>query len=692
MVHSRNAILKAQIGLFLLGISGSLYAALTPANSMVNWYSTDDAYFYFKVAQNILAGHGSTFDQINLTNGFHPLWMLICLAVFGLGKIHLLLPLRVMILISGLLNGLTGVLLFRLTRKILHPFAAVVGAVIWMLLPSIYNSYVVQGLESALSACLIVLLLIVGGSLYQPGGEQKPIKLLLLGLVGALTVLARLDNLFIVAMVGVFVVFRIHRIHRLLIYDLVGILISAIFAWIIRFGTAPVVLNNYSVYPLMVIAFLVLPVIFFFSGFYSAGFKNNLYEFVGRLAVAGIAGTLTIYAAMRLLWMAGIHLMISRALILLVVGFSILFVALIRKFYRPSRTEKQLSPWQTFSKWIRENSLLYLKNGIYFSIPILLLNGGYVLYNKLQFGTWTPVSGQIKVWWGTLENTVYQQNNSLVDLFGLTPGRGSSPWSLLTTQVGEATIFLRNLFSQDSRLLPTRLFILFMFLIFLLMVWLLSRRNGYLARKSFSLLIPPLITGCFLQIAYYGANNYGATRTWYWVAQSLVLVLLGMVILSRIFEIIREKTGHNTINLIVTFALIGLTAFLHTRLLLHQFPYSVPTEKEAEYLVQIRELEKETEENSIIGMTGGGMTAYFINGRTIVNLDGLINSPQYFAAMKNGTAAEFLAEMGLDYVFGNPYMLLESDPYRSIFSGNLTSLGQLPGSAHFTLYRFNPRR
>jgi hypothetical protein len=91
-------------------------------------------------------------------------------------------------------------------------------------------------------------------------------------------------------------------------------------------------------------------------------------------------------------------------------------------------------------------------------------------------------------------------------------------------------------------------------------------------------------------------------------------------------------------------------------------------------------------------MTGGGMTAYFINGRTIVNLDGLINSPQYFAAMKNGTAAEFLAEMGLDYVFGNPYMLLESDPYRSIFSGNLTSLGQLPGSAHFTLYRFNPRR
>lgn len=692
MVRSRKAYIGAQLGLFLLGISGALYAALTPANSMVNWYSTDDAYFYFKVAQNILAGHGSTFDQINLTNGFHPLWMLICLAVFGLSNINLLLPLRVMILISGLLNGLTGVLLFRLTQKYLHPFSAVLGAVIWMLLPSIYNSYVVQGLESALSACLIVLLLIVGEALYKPGRKQEPIKLLLFGLVGALTVLARLDNLFIVAIVGVFVVFQIYRIHRLLIYDLVGILISAIFAWIIRFGTAPVVLNNYSVYPLMMITFLILPVILFFSGFYTDGFKNNLYEFVGRLAVAGVVGTLTIYAAMRLLWMAGVHIMISRALILLVVGFSVLFVAIIRQFYRQPQGKEQRSPWQAFWKWIRENGMLYLKNGICFSIPILFLVGGYVLYNKFQFGTWTPVSGQIKVWWGTLENTVYEQNNSLVDLFGLTPGSGSSPWSLITTQVGEATIFLRNLFGQDSRILPTRLFILIMFLIFLLMVWLLSRKNGYLARKSFSLFIPPLIIGCFLQIAYYGANNYGATRTWYWVAQSLVLVLLGMVFLSRLFDIIYEKTGHNTLNLIVTLALIGLTAFLHTRLLLRQFPYSVPTDKEADYLVQTKELEKETEENSIIGMTGGGMTAYFINGRTIVNLDGLINSPQYFAAMKNGTAAEFLSEMGLDYVFGNPYMLLESDPYQSIFSDNLTPLGQLPGPAHFTLYRFNPRR
>ena len=37
----------------------------------------DDAYYYFGIARNLVDGHGSTFDQINLTNGYHPLWLLI---------------------------------------------------------------------------------------------------------------------------------------------------------------------------------------------------------------------------------------------------------------------------------------------------------------------------------------------------------------------------------------------------------------------------------------------------------------------------------------------------------------------------------------------------------------------------------------------------------------------------------------
>src|SRR4029079_19731684 len=34
----------------------------------------DDAYYYLGVAKHLGAGDGSTFDGINRTNGYHPLW------------------------------------------------------------------------------------------------------------------------------------------------------------------------------------------------------------------------------------------------------------------------------------------------------------------------------------------------------------------------------------------------------------------------------------------------------------------------------------------------------------------------------------------------------------------------------------------------------------------------------------------
>ncbi|MFN8405640.1 MAG: hypothetical protein U0V48_19120 [Anaerolineales bacterium] len=34
-------------------------------------------------------------------------------------------------------------------------------------------------------------------------------------------------------------------------------------------------------------------------------------------------------------------------------------------------------------------------------------------------------------------------------------------------------------------------------------------------------------------------------------------------------------------------------------------------------------------------------------------MDGLINSPEYFKHLQNGTAGEYLASLGLDYVLAN---------------------------------------
>lgn len=44
----------------------------------------DDAYYYFVVADHWWAGRGLSMDGVHFTNGFQPLWMVLCLGIFAL--------------------------------------------------------------------------------------------------------------------------------------------------------------------------------------------------------------------------------------------------------------------------------------------------------------------------------------------------------------------------------------------------------------------------------------------------------------------------------------------------------------------------------------------------------------------------------------------------------------------------------
>lgn len=69
----------------------------------------------------------------------------------------------------------------------------------------------------------------------------------------------------------------------------------------------------------------------------------------------------------------------------------------------------------------------------------------------------------------------------------------------------------------------------------------------------------------------------------------------------------------------------------------------------------------------MIGMTGGGNVGYYIQNRTVVNMDGLINSPAYFEALQAGEANTYLQGIGLDYIFANPG-ILKAVPYRDQYA------------------------
>src|SRR5437763_15268387 len=80
----------------------------------------EDGYYYFKIAQQLAHGAGSTFDGIHATNGYHPLWLLCLTAVFRIAP-RQEAAVSWAILLQGLWMAGCGVLLYRTGRLALRP-------------------------------------------------------------------------------------------------------------------------------------------------------------------------------------------------------------------------------------------------------------------------------------------------------------------------------------------------------------------------------------------------------------------------------------------------------------------------------------------------------------------------------------------------------------------------------------------
>lgn len=57
--------------------------ANAPMSALAAWLA-DDSFYYYQIARNIVLGNGATFDTLHWTNGWHPLYMLLCILVQAL--------------------------------------------------------------------------------------------------------------------------------------------------------------------------------------------------------------------------------------------------------------------------------------------------------------------------------------------------------------------------------------------------------------------------------------------------------------------------------------------------------------------------------------------------------------------------------------------------------------------------------
>lgn len=665
-------------------ISGiHLYAAFSDAYNFPNsWFTRDDAYYYFKVAQNITEGHGITFDGINLTNGYHPLWMIVCIPIFALARFDLILPLRIMLMVMAGFNAATTVMIYRLVKNNLSNAVAMLAASFWAFNFYIHNNVYEFGLETPLAAFAIVLFIYKLAQFeknWPPKGEMTR-QLVKLALVAVMVMLSRLDLVFLAIIGGAWIILRGKPIRFLLPLDIVIIFLSMTTSVALRTGIS--IYNSQfaaSAVQAVVIALVIKIVALYFFGAYGHPKENTVWKTILQTVSALTVSVVAITGLYLLLAQLGIGRDFPRSAFLIDWGVSIIFITALRLAGYWFGNLKQKNSKESFA-FLQNISWSDLKTWITEAIPYYAILGGalsvYMLFNKLVFGTSSPVSGQIKRWWGTLGETVYDSPAPNWNAFlGISFKGAYDAWQPAS---GLFLWLVKYNFPKYAEIpIIDSLFYIFMSIMVAVALIVLFANSQRTRRAFTNMALIPLMAGCGIQILSYTTTAYGGAKEWYWISQMIFVTLLGSVILDFMIRPLQKIKNMRPVVQYAAIALSLILAYNFGKQVVKIMPYNFfPPERP--YMDVLPYLEENTPPGSVIGMTGGGNVGYFIHDRTIVNMDGLINSNEYFHALQNGEAPVYLQQHGMKIIFASP-RLLELPPYFGQFNPYLESYSEYGG-------------
>ena len=170
----------------------------------------DDSFYYLRIAQQIAAGAGSTFDGLHPTNGYHPLWLLLLVPIFWLSSDTGTVLLVVMALqIAGFVIGVG--LFYRTARLGSGPFAASLAVLLWIAVHCSYGM-ILSGMEYGLQTLGLLAVAYVYLRCFARELPDRQAPYWLLGGLLSLTFLARIDTLLLAAIIGLILIWRMIRI------------------------------------------------------------------------------------------------------------------------------------------------------------------------------------------------------------------------------------------------------------------------------------------------------------------------------------------------------------------------------------------------------------------------------------------------------------------------------------------------
>ena len=216
--------------------------AWQPVSTLVQKVLVDDSLYGYAVAKNIALGNGITYNGVDPTNGFQPLWIFMIAPVFWITK-DLNMAINFIYTILAFLDVLNVYLLYLLAKKIFSTKVGLVASFLWAINPLIIFQ-VMDGLEVTLYITLVLASLLY---YYNVKDKLNLKNMSVLGLLLGLTFLGRGDGIFLFIVIGVHAIFFGKRntsylrfiSREMLVYSLCALLIvSPWLAWsYLTFGT-----------------------------------------------------------------------------------------------------------------------------------------------------------------------------------------------------------------------------------------------------------------------------------------------------------------------------------------------------------------------------------------------------------------------------------------------------------------------
>lgn len=165
----------------------------------------DDTYYTLSISRNIAAGLGPTTDGVIPTSGFQPLIALLQVPAFWFSN-DPWWPVVWTIAISGLFGIINVGLLGRvLVQSGARPVTVLLAAIFAATAPAVLGNSL-NGLETSLAATIGMMAALVAGGLTR---DTRPGRLILLGALCGLALLARIDTAFLVLLIGLLALSRV---------------------------------------------------------------------------------------------------------------------------------------------------------------------------------------------------------------------------------------------------------------------------------------------------------------------------------------------------------------------------------------------------------------------------------------------------------------------------------------------------